>query len=776
MTGWTLGTPAYLPNTNKVTVITSHTVEAKVTNTISRDTGSLKVDEGLHQPAGLTCRGSFEIDYDCQGGAAGTVTLSAAEVRRSPTCPPVSAPSPRRRCQRWPVGRGERPTYLPNTNKVTVITGQTVEAKVTNTISQLPGTIEVIKFDTVTEEALAGAVFQLWDDVNGNEAYDSGDTKNGPEQTTGTSGIVSWPGLAWGNYLVQEVSAPAGHSLSEPAIKAVTIDASDFGKCVQTFDCTPGLVKLYFANPPLGSIEVIKVDKRTDELLAGATFQLWKDVDKSGTFTDGDTVIPGTEKTTGDDGKATWTDLVWGHYLVQEVTPPAGYALTDPAIQPAVIGFDTFVCEDYRVGGATENEWPDCTPGVVELVFANPPIDIPKLTKTSDPSDGTAVEAGDTIVYTITVKNEGALPLTEQTLVDTLPTGATLDVASITPAGDTSVAGTITWTFDLDAFSEKTFTYKVKVTAAGFGSAPLVNTAKWVQKELERSTTHPVKAISAVTTSFCIKDAPYYSVAVKSQNLTNVNDTVTIRWYQANAQGQPVDAQGNPTTDPTKYIAAYDPAIGTPAGNYVDTYTLSNGSLDKPQLLWKGAKVDANGTATVWPGWIQPSPGVWQQVPSGGVRPGMVAIVTVNPSVQTAALYPPAAAPCANPPGVPQLDKTANPAEGTDVVAGQVITYSVKVTNTGGSTFTGPLVDTLPVGFTADAASVTASGGTLSGGTITWQVSLAAGASATFSYSGTVTAAATGSVVELGRPDPPGQGNDQRQHHPPGGDRGRARG
>ena len=95
-------------------------------------------------------------------------------------------------------------------------------------------------------------------------------------------------------------------------------------------------------------------------------------------------------------------------------------------------------------------------------------IDIPKLDKFSVPAEGTAVEAGNTIAYTIEVKNDGALPLTDQTLLDILPTGVALDTASVTPAGDTSVAGQITWKFDLVAYSAKTFTYTVTVTA-GFG-------------------------------------------------------------------------------------------------------------------------------------------------------------------------------------------------------------------------------------------------------------------------------------------------------------------
>jgi uncharacterized repeat protein (TIGR01451 family) len=123
----------------------------------------------------------------------------------------------------------------------------------------------------------------------------------------------------------------------------------------------------------------------------------------------------------------------------------------------------------------------------------------------------------------------------------------------------------------------------------------------------------------------------------------------------------------------------------------------------------------------------------------------MFAVISVNPTAQTVAVYPPAASPCANPPGVPKLDKTANPTEGTTVAIGQTINYSILVTNTGGSTFTGPMVDTLPAGVTVNGTI--SDGGVLSGNTITWDVTLAAGASKTFTYPVLVGTTATGTLV-----------------------------
>jgi LPXTG-motif cell wall-anchored protein len=57
------------------------------------------------------------------------------------------------------------------------------------------------------------------------------------------------------------------------------------------------------------------------------------------------------------------------------------------------------------------------------------------------------------------------------------------------------------------------------------------------------------------------------------------------------------------------------------------------------------------------------------------------------------------------------------------------------------------MVDTLPSGFEVDEASVTASGGTLSGNKITWNVTLDVGEVKTFTYSGTVAPGAEGDLV-----------------------------
>jgi uncharacterized repeat protein (TIGR01451 family) len=95
---------------------------------------------------------------------------------------------------------------------------------------------------------------------------------------------------------------------------------------------------------------------------------------------------------------------------------------------------------------------------------------------------------------------------------------------------------------------------------------------------------------------------------------------------------------------------------------------------------------------------------------------------------------------CPPPPPTGEVTKTSVPATGTVVAPGQKIDYSVTVKNTGQVAITNaPVVDTLPTHVTAVPGTVSDSGQVSADGrTITWTVSLAVGASKTFTYQGLV--------------------------------------
>ncbi len=106
---------------------------------------------------------------------------------------------------------------------------------------------------------------------------------------------------------------------------------------------------------------------------------------------------------------------------------------------------------------------------------------------------------------------------------------------------------------------------------------------------------------------------------------------------------------------------------------------------------------------------------------------------------------------------VPVIDKTASPASGTTITAGDTVTYTLTLTNTGNAVATGDVVDTLPAGVTV----LDIDGGVVSGGgtIITWSgVSVAPGETVTLKYTvvidatapaGTITNTATWTVGDI---------------------------
>jgi uncharacterized repeat protein (TIGR01451 family) len=85
----------------------------------------------------------------------------------------------------------------------------------------------------------------------------------------------------------------------------------------------------------------------------------------------------------------------------------------------------------------------------------------------------------------------------------------------------------------------------------------------------------------------------------------------------------------------------------------------------------------------------------------------------------------------------PVLDKSADPPSGETVFTGDLVAYTITVKNGGdGAVVNETLVDQLPEGTKLDESTIDPAGGVYddAAGTITWKFSLAAGASATFSY------------------------------------------
>ena len=199
--GWSFGTPTTNPSNGTVTIVTSPTAEVTVTNTISRDTGSLKITKSF-DANGSGFAGDFSIGYDCNDGTSndGTVTLAAGASQTINGIPTgtectVSEPSTPTPPPGWSFGT---PTTNPSNGTVTIVTSPTAEVTVTNTISRDTGSLKITKSFDANGSGFAGD-FSIGYDCNDGTSNDGTVTlAAGASQTingipTGTECTVSEP-------------------------------------------------------------------------------------------------------------------------------------------------------------------------------------------------------------------------------------------------------------------------------------------------------------------------------------------------------------------------------------------------------------------------------------------------------------------------------------------------------------------------------------------------------------------------------------------------------
>lgn len=172
------------------------------------------------------------------------------------------------------------------------------------------GTLKVIKTDDATPAAvLAGAVFSLTGPVPGT------DTKSCT--TAADTGSCTFTSLLGGDYSLCETTAPAGHTLPDPACRSVTIAAD-------------AEVTVTFVDPRIpAEVTVLKKDD-AGTLLNGATFTLYQDKAPTGSYGAEDSST-GKSCTTAGAGSCTIDDILpAGAYCLVETLTPAGYE-TAPA-------------------------------------------------------------------------------------------------------------------------------------------------------------------------------------------------------------------------------------------------------------------------------------------------------------------------------------------------------------------------------------------------------------------------------------------------------------
>ena len=172
----------------------------------------------------------------------------------------------------------------------------------------LKPTLEIRKVDSVTDDPVKGAKFQVW--------YASNHTDTGELNDLGTyfsdaSGKIILSEVKDGWYKVTELEAPHGYSIKEPATQECFISGGE--SKVLTFE-----------NTPLSAIVIRKVDSESGQPLEGAWFRIRY---LSGTSGTGGTVIG--EYRTSSNGTIVVTGLKAGTYVCEEISAPDGYVITD---------------------------------------------------------------------------------------------------------------------------------------------------------------------------------------------------------------------------------------------------------------------------------------------------------------------------------------------------------------------------------------------------------------------------------------------------------------
>ena len=386
------------------------------------------------------------------------------------------------------------------------------------------------------------------------------------------------------------------------------------------------------------------------------------------------------------------------------------------------------------------------------------------ISKSADPASGTAVEAGDTIEYTIIGTNTGDTELDPAEIVDDL--SAVLENADYNDdvAADRGTASlvsdTLTWNGSIPQGESVTITYSVTV-ADGVRSALLRNTANGEatpQIPVDPSdpespttpgtpltppqveTTHPV-----VDTGFDIEKTadPASGTAVRA------GDTITYIVTGTNT--------GNTDLDPVSINDDLSAVLSSAQYNGDVAATTGDVEVDGTALNWSGAlepgdEVVITYTVTV----NDDATGVLLRNTVEGEATPLIPEDPTDPESPTTPGQPvtPPPANTEHPvinPGF-EITKSANPATGTSVDPGSVIEYTVTGTNTGDTVLdpieiTDDLSGVLAHAGYNDDVSATSGAAAVEGDLLTWNGTLAPGADVVVTYSVTVNPDAGGEVI-----------------------------
>jgi len=380
------------------------------------------------------------------------------------------------------------------------------------------------------------------------------------------------------------------------------------------------------------------------------------------------------------------------------------------------------------------------------------------LVKSSDPASGSVVKAGDTVTYTVTGSNTGNTVLDPVTITDDL--SDVLDDADLVAGSLSSSVGavptisgtTLSWSGKLSVGGSVTLTYKVKVKSSVTALSVLKNVAHGSATPPDPAdptkpgtpivpddptTTHPV-AVPGFTMD---------KVAIPGTGTTvHTGDVITYQVTGANT--------GNTVLDPV--------TITDDLSDVLDDATVVNGSLKSSF----GTAPTISGTTLSWKGSLPVGRSVtltYQVMVKGTVVAGDLVHNKASssatpvlpdpknpdgPAIPGTPITPPEVETRHPVPGDPgfTVSKSADPASGSVVKVGDVVTYTVTGSNTG-NTVLDPVTITDNLSGVLNHATLVAgslkstvgSAPTVSGTTLAWTGVLPVGAHVTLTYAVKVT-------------------------------------
>ncbi|WP_130454757.1 isopeptide-forming domain-containing fimbrial protein [Leucobacter luti] len=339
------------------------------------------------------------------------------------------------------------------------------------------------------------------------------------------------------------------------------------------------------------------------------------------------------------------------------------------------------------------------------------PVGTVTLLKASVPEAGTSVRPGDTVDYTVTVRNSTAVEISgvsvTDDLSDVLDNAKLVDGSAVASDGSavTVTDGKLVWNGSVPANTDIVLTYSVIVNADAIAPQQLRNVVMSPDSPDVPEVVNPVGTLRLSKTSF-----PGTGVAVKPGDV--VDYTVTI----ANDASAPM--LGSRVVDDLSDVLDNATLRGTPQAS------AGEATLTGTELTWVG-DVPANGTVTLT---------YSVRVNDDAVAPATLRNVVSSPDS-------PSEPETENPVATVVLGKSSNPTSGLAVKPGDTVDYTVTVTNPGTVDLDGVLVEDNLSDILDDASLVgwpqvsDGSKVSLNGMSLTWTGKVPAGETVTITYS-----------------------------------------